>query len=165
MAESEREARAEPMAFNTANAFQLLTFIAAPALLTNASSVLILSTSNRFARAVDRSRSLANADPASVLGHELSRAFRRVLMLNRAMTAFYVAVSAFAIGTFSELLGGGIAAISRVEIAPIMTLFGLLVATIGTFSIAAGAAFLVAETWDAYRGLQDEAREIRARGS
>ena len=152
------------MAFNTANAFQLLTFIAAPALLTNASSVLILSTSNRFARAVDRSRTLAKADPASVLGRELNRAFRRVLMLNRAMTAFYIAVSAFALGTFSELLGGGIAAISRIEIAPVITLLGLVAATIGTFSIAAGAAFLVAETWDAYRGLREEAHEIHARG-
>jgi hypothetical protein len=152
------------MAFNTANAFQLLTFIAAPALLTNASSVLILSTSNRFARAVDRSRQLAKADPASVLGRELSRAFRRMLMLNRAMTAFYIAVSAFALGTFSELLGGGIAAISRIEIAPVITLLGLVAATIGTFSIAAGASFLVAETWDAYRGLQEEAHDIRERG-
>jgi hypothetical protein len=152
------------MAFNTANAFQLLTFIAAPALLTNASSVLILSTSNRFARAVDRSRQLAKADPASVLGRELSRAFRRMLMLNRAMTAFYIAVSAFALGTFSELLGGGIAAISRIEIAPVITLLGLLAATVGTFSIAAGAVFLVAETWDAYSGLREEAHDIRERG-
>ena len=37
---------------------ELLTVIAAPALITNASSVLVLSTTNRFARAVDRSRLL-----------------------------------------------------------------------------------------------------------
>jgi hypothetical protein len=37
---------------------------------------------------------------------------------------------------------------------------GLFVATIGTAAIATGAAFLVAETWDAYRGLREEAREL-----
>lgn len=35
--------------------FQILTLIVAPAVLTNSSAVLSLSTSNRFARAVDRS--------------------------------------------------------------------------------------------------------------
>ena len=36
------------------NPFAVLTFIAAPAILTNASSVMALGTSNRFARAIDR---------------------------------------------------------------------------------------------------------------
>jgi len=40
------------------NPFAILTFIAAPALLTNASSLLALGTSNRFARNVDRARAL-----------------------------------------------------------------------------------------------------------
>ena len=41
------------------NPFAALSLIVAPAILTNACSVLILSTSNRFARAVDRARQLA----------------------------------------------------------------------------------------------------------
>ena len=150
------------MPINVESAFQLLTFIAAPALLTNASSVLILSTSNRFARAVDRARMLAG-DPASAGPGDIERATRRALTLNRALTAFYIAVSSFAIGTFSELLGGGIASLGKAEIAPVITGFGLFVATIGTVAIATGAAFLVAETWDAYRGLRGEERAIRAR--
>jgi hypothetical protein len=40
------------------NPFAALSFIVAPAVLTNASSVLALSTSNRLARAVDRARAL-----------------------------------------------------------------------------------------------------------
>ena len=36
------------------NPFTSLSLIAAPAVLTNASSVLALGTSNRFARAIDR---------------------------------------------------------------------------------------------------------------
>lgn len=150
------------MPINVESAFQLLTFIAAPALLTNASSVLILSTSNRFARAVDRARMLAARDAGTVEPDDIERAIRRALTLNRALTAFYVAVSSFAVGTFSELLGGGIASLGKTEIAPAITQFGLLVATIGTIAIAAGAAFLVVETWDAFRGLRGEARAIRA---
>ncbi len=40
------------------NPFAALSLIAAPAVLTNASSLLILSTSNRLARAVDRARQM-----------------------------------------------------------------------------------------------------------
>jgi hypothetical protein len=148
------------MALDTQNAFQLLTFIAAPALLTNASAVLVLSTSNRFARAVDRARKLEELPDTPEHERSLARVLRRALALNRALTSFYVAVASFAIGTFSELLGGGIAAIVRGEIAPVITMLGLFVATVGTFAIATGAAFLVVETWDAYGGLREEAREI-----
>ena len=149
------------MPIDTQNAFQLLTFIAAPALLTNASSVLVLSTSNRFARAVDRTRTLAKTPEAPDRERALLRVARRTLMLNRALTSFYVAVASFATGTFSELLGGGIAAVSsRGEIAPVITLIGLAVATIGTCAIATGAGFLVTETWDAYAGLREEARDM-----
>jgi Protein of unknown function (DUF2721) len=148
------------MALDTQNAFQLLTFIAAPALLTNASSVLVLSTSNRFARAVDRARQLEALPDTPEHERALTRVVRRALALNRALTSFYVAVASFAIGTFSELLGGGVAAIVRGEVAPVITMIGLAVATVGTVAIAAGAAFLVAETWDAYRGLREEARDV-----
>ena len=41
------------------NPFAMLTAIVAPAILTNASSVLSLGTSNRLARVVDRTRQIA----------------------------------------------------------------------------------------------------------
>src|SRR5690606_11582660 len=41
------------------NPFAVLSLIVAPAILTNASSVLVMSTSNRLARAVDRGRELS----------------------------------------------------------------------------------------------------------
>ena len=46
----------DPVAFNP---LSILTFIVAPAILTNASSVMSLGTANRFARAIDRARSLS----------------------------------------------------------------------------------------------------------
>lgn len=152
------------MAFENESAFQVLTFIAAPALLTNASSVLILSTSNRFARAVDRARLLASKPvntPAERLA--LERVSSRAHALNRALIAFYVAVASFSIGTFSELLGGGIAALSQTRVAPAITEAGLAVASIGTAAIAVGAASLVMETLQAYRGLREEARSVLER--
>ena len=42
------------------NPFGILMFIVAPAILTNASSAMALSTSNRFARALDRARALSS---------------------------------------------------------------------------------------------------------
>jgi hypothetical protein len=42
----------------SANPFVILTLIVAPAILTNAAALMIMSTSNRFARAVDRGRDL-----------------------------------------------------------------------------------------------------------
>lgn len=41
------------------NPFIILTFIVAPAILTNASALMVTSTANRFARAIDRARSLS----------------------------------------------------------------------------------------------------------
>ena len=50
--------------------FAVLTAVVAPAILTNASSVLALGTSNRVARVVDRTRivakELASIDPGNV---------------------------------------------------------------------------------------------------
>jgi hypothetical protein len=149
------------MAIDTRNAFQLLSFITAPALLTNATSILVLSISSRFASAVDRARHLAETPDVPDRERDLAYAMRAVLALSRAITAFYVAAASFAIGTFSELLGGGIAVLVRAEIAPIITMVGLFVSTVGTVAIATGAAFLLGETWDAYTRLRDQTRDVR----
>lgn len=57
-----------------ANPFAALSLIVAPAILTNACSVLIMSTSNRFARTVDRARE-----------RELTTTEERSLLLLRAL--------------------------------------------------------------------------------
>ena len=73
------------------NPFAILTFIAAPAILTNASSVMALGTSNRFARAIDRARGLAadleapgrSLPEVALRSRQLTYASRRVLILVR----------------------------------------------------------------------------------
>ena len=90
------------------NPFAVLTFIAAPAILTNASSVMALGTSNRFARAIDRARALAaEVERRAAMPEDLARlrikqlhfASRRVLLLVRALTAFYLSLGSFAAAT------------------------------------------------------------------
>ena len=78
----------------TGNPFAILSFIVAPAVLTNASSLLAMSTSNRLARAVDQARELAKQleDPGGSASPEAGRwltelgaAEKRAQMLVRAL--------------------------------------------------------------------------------
>jgi hypothetical protein len=96
------------------NPFAVLSFIVAPAVLTNASSVLSMSTNNRLARAVDRTHELARqleaagdlSVPAAVRRcRELAAAEQRALMLLSALRSFYVAMGSFASAALVSLLG------------------------------------------------------------
>ncbi len=84
------------------NPFAVLSFLAAPAILTNASTLLALGTSNRLARASDRARLAATAilaapdpkDDASVLQHkDFQCATRRAQLLVTALRMFYAAAA------------------------------------------------------------------------
>src|SRR5690349_3207955 len=103
------------------NFFTALSLIVAPAVLTNASSVLIMSTSNRLARAVDRTRELtvgleagekSTAPPDAVQLRELKAAEQRMLMLIRALRIFYVALGGFASSALLSLVGAAVAALN-----------------------------------------------------
>jgi uncharacterized protein DUF2721 len=74
------------------NPFAVLTFIAAPAILTNAFSALALGTSNGFARAIDRARSLAAALERQQAMPEPLKQLRltQVRFANRRVAAFVV---------------------------------------------------------------------------
>jgi hypothetical protein len=94
--------------------FVVLTFLAAPAILTNASTLLALSTANRLARASDRARAAAAAivaatDPDDPLIRfhqtEFQMSTRRASLLISALRRFYLAAGCFAAGTCVALLG------------------------------------------------------------
>ena len=93
--------------------FAALSLIAAPAILTNACSVLAMSTSNRLARAVDLGRALgreledARTDAAerALRIRELASANTRGVLLLRALRAVYAAMGGFATATFVSLVG------------------------------------------------------------
>jgi hypothetical protein len=137
------------------NPFAVLTFIAAPAILTNASSVMALGTSNRFARAIERARSLASAleggqDMPEAIARlrlkQLRYANRRLLLLVRALTAFYLSMGAFAAASFTSLLGAAFV-ITQHDVARQVAMtaaFGCGV--VGFGGLVAGSAVLVWES-------------------
>ena len=95
--------------------FAALSLIVAPAILTNGCSVLVLSTSNRLARAVDLARELArdldavsSDEPAPDSRRwldEMSAAHTRSVLLLRALRAIYTALGGFSSATLLALLG------------------------------------------------------------
>ena len=133
------------------NPFAVLTLIAAPAVLTNASAVMSLSTSNRFARAVDRARILAkefqnkNEQPGHLF-RQLTYANRRALLLVRALTAFYISLGAFAAAAITSLIGAVCVMLGGEWPALIAEGIALICGAVGVGGIVAGSLILVYET-------------------
>src|SRR5262245_50337974 len=102
-----------PMAPVSESPFAVLTLIAAPAVFTNASSVLALGTGNRLARVVDRTRQLVqelhreDADKATrdLWVSHLERLEQRGALLVRAMSFFYGSIGCFAAASIVSILG------------------------------------------------------------
>src|SRR5579859_6241490 len=101
------------------NPFAILTLIAAPAVFTNASSVLALGTGNRLARVVDRARFLTaemrkstnfTSQHSRMLLTQLGRTEKRSRLLVEAMTFFYTAIGSFAAASLISLGGAALAA-------------------------------------------------------
>ena len=152
--------------------FAALSLIVAPAILTNASSVLAMSTSNRLARAVDRARELARQleePPAGTTStdatrrlDELSAVEHRSLMLVAALRSFYLGLGAFATATLASLLGAVLVRLSG----PVVLALELIAVVAGMLAVGAlvhGAQLLVRETRIAIDVLQARAAAIRAR--
>jgi hypothetical protein len=158
--------RATIMEALSTNPFGLLTFIVAPAILTNASSVLSLGTANRFARAIDRARALSSmleggegkapTPLAAFRARQLRFAERRALLLVRALTAFYVSVGAFGAASLVSLLGAIVT--SMLPAAMRYSVFGLALGAgvLGVAGLVTGSALLVIETRMALRILGEE---------
>jgi hypothetical protein len=156
------------------NPFAVLTAVVAPAILTNASSVLALGTSNRLGRVVDRTRIVANeiaaTDPTSVeyrgWSNQLAALEQRAEWLIRALRCFYVALGLFAAAALVSV-AGSIAAYYGVEIA-FRVAAGLAIATGATAvgGLSLGCTRMVQETRLAVHFLNEEAKlRISMRGS
>lgn len=139
----------------TSNPFAVLTLIVAPAVLTNASAVMSLSTSNRFARAVDRARALAKEfqtqkeNSQEGAGHrfrQLTYANRRALLLVRALTAFYLSLGSFAAATITSLIGAVFVMLGFDWPAIAAELVALICGAVGVGGIVGGSTILIYET-------------------
>jgi hypothetical protein len=161
------------------NPFAALSLIVAPAILTNASSVLAMSTSNRLARAVDRARELsrqlesAEATGGPVGGEgarefnrrlaELSATEERAVMLLHVLQSFYVALGGFASATFASLLGAVMAPSGLGPAVTALEILAVIAGIVGVGAMVRGSAILIRETSVAVRIVSERAASVRAR--
>lgn len=144
----------------TTNPFVVLSYVGGPALLTNASSVFIMSTANRFARAIDRARALAlqgDTLPGEDRIAELRLAHRRVDLIARAMQCFYFAAAMFALGTLASIAGAAVSEMQNLPIFDIVVAGAALVGFAGFLAFITGAFSLVLESRLAARSVAAEA--------
>ncbi len=150
----------------------VLSLIVAPAVLTNASTVLAMSTSNRLARATERARDLARqleetsdySSPQSARRlRELGSAERRSLMLLAALRSVYVALGGFACATFFALLGAALSSLEDGGPVRVLSGLGLLAGLVALAALVHGSVVLVRETRLVVQVLQERAANIRAR--
>lgn len=152
------------------NPFAVLTLIGAPAVFTNASSVLTLGTGNRLARVVDRTRVIAREIHNSAAGDEvaalwirhLGRLERRGALLLRAMSFFYGAIGAFAAASLVSILGASLAASNYGIPFTAFALISFIAGAVGFVALVVGCAFLVGETRLALASMFDESRLARS---
>ena len=153
------------------NPFSILSFIVAPAVLTNASSSLIWSTSNRLARAVDRTRELSTAlegpemrahPQAQAMSHELTAVQQRTRMLIRALRVFYIAIGGFASAALISLLGAVLTPVFPNLLSRTFELVAVGAGIIGVMGLVRGAVLLVGETRIAVGVLDERVARVQA---
>lgn len=135
--------------------FAALSLIVAPAMLTNASAIMGLSSSNRLAIATQRARELARqleAD-ASFSGaeaerrlQELDAASRRSQLIVRALRGFYLAMGAFALATLLSLVGAMLEAFDPLGAVRAVEIAALAAGAVAFGGLMAGSFHLLRET-------------------
>ncbi len=150
------------MAIDT-NPFVVLSYVSGPALLTNATALLLLSTTNRFARAIDRSRQLSEllGKPAPdrelvTEASELRIVGRRIRLIGLSIASFYLAAAMFALATVTSILGAVLAESFGGTILDVIVAFAVFLGGIGFAAFVTGAFALVIETRLAMTALASE---------
>ena len=154
------------------NPFTALSLIAAPAILTNACSMLALGTGNRLARTVDRARQLTTeleqqTEPRSALARttswELAVTQQRMLMLIRAMKDFYTAVGGFAAAVLVSFLGAVFTPLVNDWAALVIEVVAVGIGTIAVGALMKGSLLLVRETRMAVKVMEERAAQAQIR--
>jgi hypothetical protein len=151
--------------------FAIVTFIVAPALLTNATSVLAMSTINRMLRtrermselyALSESKEMPEPDCQHLLS-QVDRVERQGLLLLQALRSIYLALGSFAAATLVTLVA---AVLEQAHLAiwyrP-LTIAGLLVGAMGVGALILGTLLLFQATRLSLASISDEAAVIRRR--
>lgn len=147
------------------NPLALLTYISAPAVMTNASCVLLFGTGNRYGRAIDRLHELAEtvrasstiqSDEHTLRTNQLRAGERRAALIVRALSCFYAAVASFTASTLTCLIGAVMHGTGSSHVFTVFLLVALVMGTLGTLAIITGALMLVRESWFSFRVLKQE---------
>jgi Protein of unknown function (DUF2721) len=153
------------------NPYAALSLIVAPAVLTNASSLLVLSSSNRLARAVDRARALTAQleTPSSATDAltalrltELERAETRAIMLLSALRFFYGSIGAFAAAALTSLVGAALLGSALRALPVAFEIIALAAGFLGVAGLVLGCVLLLRETRIAVRAMTEEATHLRS---
>jgi uncharacterized protein DUF2721 len=155
------------------NPFAILTAVVAPAILTNASSVLALGTSNRLARVVDRRRvvakELAGIEPGAAgyassyrnLAAQLERLQVRTQLLVKALRAFYASLGLFASAALLSVVGSIVTYYGERALFQLAAGLALLAGAVAVVGLAWGCTLMVHETRFAVKYLAEEAQMSR----
>jgi hypothetical protein len=153
-----------------ANPLAALSLIVAPAVLTNASSILVLSTSNRLARAIDRARALAiqlekpSDTPDRFVAlrlKEMAGAEQRALMLLNALRFFYASLGSFAASALTSLLGAVLLGRGAERLASILELLAVGAGSLAVGGLILGCIVLLRETRIAVLVVSEESTLLR----
>jgi len=153
------------------NPFAVLTAVVAPAVLTNASSVLCLGTSNRIARVVDRTRVVA-AEIASfragsseyqVRVGQLERLQVRAQLLFKALRILYASLGAFAAAALISVIGSAMAFYGQQLAFRAAAVAGLATGAFAVTGLVSGCILMVSETRFALQNITEEAEMARIR--
>jgi hypothetical protein len=153
------------------NPFAVLSLIAAPAILTNACSLLAMSTSNRLARAVDRARELSKqlegADDlftpeASRRLGELTVAEQRSFLLLAALRSIYLALGSFAFSTLISLVGAVVAPLGAIVLVRTLEAIAVTGGILAVGALVHGSIVLVRETRLVVQVLHERTERVRA---
>jgi hypothetical protein len=152
------------------NPFALLSLIAAPAVLTNAASVLVMSTTNRFLRASERMRALAmrveeqKLTPGlrTLVRGQVDRTEKQAVLLLGALRGAYTAIGSFATASLISILGAGIASTAAPRVGfHAMAAVALAVGVVGAGALVVACARLMEATRLSMLNMSEEAALIR----
>jgi Protein of unknown function (DUF2721) len=149
-----------------ADPFSILTVVVAPAVLTNASSVLALGTNNRLARVADRTHAvtaqLAKLEPGArdyeTWAAQLPDLQARAQLLLRALRCFYLGLALFASSALISIAGSIVVYYGQRSVFQIAAGIGIVCGASAVIALVCGCALMVRETQLAVKGLAYEAK-------
>ena len=150
----------------TADPFSILTVVVAPAVLTNASSVLALGTNNRLARVADRTHAVtaqvAKLEPGAreneVLAAELTTLQTRAQLLLRALRCFYLGLGLFATSALISIAGSIVVYYGWPSAFRIAAGIGVVCGASAVIGLACGSVLMIQETQLAVKSLAYDAK-------